>query len=337
MAVHCLLIALLVVSSAFVKEPPKENVRFIKIFDASRIKLTDDETTGGGSPEAAPAVTPAAQQTVIQPVAAPPQPEPAKPKPVEPEPEPARPVVKPDPEPAKPVVKPEPERPKPTKPKPDLTAKTAKEPKKTVEDKKPEKPEPEKHVIKPNLTTRKTTVDPDAERRRKEKVEQARRERQEQRERERAEAEAQRKYSIALAEAQSKARQISAARQQAVQGVIGNVEKNLSGGANVEMPGPGGEAFVNYGEFIWSMYYQAWQTPEERPGVRPVRTEIVVNRDGNVISANIIGKSGDPAMDKSVRQALDRVRKFPPFPEGAKDATRTFRITFTLKGKHQLG
>src|SRR2546430_6946444 len=49
LAAHGLLLAILVVGSAFVKPPPKpEPTRFIKLFDAS--KITDDETQGGGNP-----------------------------------------------------------------------------------------------------------------------------------------------------------------------------------------------------------------------------------------------------------------------------------------------
>jgi TonB family protein len=63
----------------------------------------------------------------------------------------------------------------------------------------------------------------------------------------------------------------------------------------------------------------------------------VVARDGRILSSSVIRASGDAQLDKSVRQALDRVTKLPAFPEGAKDAQRTFRINFELKSKRQFG
>ena len=126
-------------------------------------------------------------------------------------------------------------------------------------------------------------------------------------------------------------------RQAALSGIVGKVDTGLARTTNIEMPGPGGEAFINYADLIWAKYYREWQRPEDRPVRSPVKVEITVTRDGRIISANITSPSGDAALDKSVRQVLDRVRTLPPFPEGAKDAQRTFNIQFILKSKRQFG
>ncbi len=341
-AVHLLLLALLIVSSAFVKPPPPpEKVHFIKVFNA---KLTDEETTGGGgNPDAGPPAQ------AIEPVAAPVQPAPTliqptpAPLPATPPPEAKKPT--PDPEPPKPRETkplPEPVKPKPKiTPKPKVAAKPEekKEPEKKEPEPKPKpKPEPAKprHVIVPDLTTRKVaSVDPEIQRKKIQQAEKARREAEERAEAE--EREQTRAYNASVAAANAQARRIADARRAAVEGAVGNITSGISGSTLVEMPGPGGEAFVNYSEYIWSKYYAAWRTPEERGGASSVRVEIVVARDGRVISADIIKRSGDAALDKSVRDALDRVRTLPAFPEGARDLTRTFKINFTLKAKRQLG
>ena len=85
-------------------------------------------------------------------------------------------------------------------------------------------------------------------------------------------------------------------------------------------------------------YDQAWIDPEEvSDDDATVEVKVVIARDGRVISDSIIKRSGIPALDKSVQNALDRVEKLPPFPEGAKEAQRTFIINFNLKAKRLLG
>jgi periplasmic protein TonB len=319
---HLLLLAILVVGSAFVKAPPKpENVHFVKLFDAS--KITDDETQGGGNPDATPPAQliqqpapPIVQEPPIQ-VQEPPK---TKPKTVDPTPEPKQPtpkpqVKKPKPEPTPKVVK----NPNATKivPKNQLTEKT--------------EPKPDKPKIDVNLTVKTAKDDPEAKRRQEERL------RAEQQERERREEQRREDMRIRM-QAIEQANRDHRERMDKLAGIVGNLENKMSSGTVVEMPeGPGGAAFINYTEYIWSKYYQAWQTPEDRNISTPVRVEIVVARDGRVISANIIGRSGDSVLDNSVRQALDRVRKLPAFPETSKDMQRTFKISFSLNVKNRRG
>lgn len=126
-------------------------------------------------------------------------------------------------------------------------------------------------------------------------------------------------------------------------GAVDSIRRNLSSGITVEISGggvggTGGEAYANYSQAIRSRYNQAWIDPEEVADLSlTVRTRINIARDGRVLSAQIIAASGNSAMDKSVQQALDRVRYVDPFPESSKDLERIFLIKFNLKAKRLLG
>jgi TonB family protein len=341
---HALLFVLIIVGSAFVKPPPKPDaVHIVHIFDAS--KITDDETQGGGNPNVPSDATPPAplpptvvQQPLAQPVEPPVRiPEPVKKvePPPAPTPKPKREVkAEPPPEAKKETVKPEPVKKETAKivkndkgrkivPKERLTEKPVETP--HVEPPKP------KHQVEVNLdVVKKATPDPEIERLRQ----QRQREIKEAKEREEAaRREEARAQMLAIDQANRERKQLLAA----VSGVVGNVQTGLARTTNVEMPGPGGEAFINYADLIYATYYQAWQTPEGRDVRTPVKVEIVVARDGRVLSSTVIRSSGDAQLDRSVRQALDRVTKLKAFPEGAKDLQRTFRISFELKSKRQFG
>jgi TonB family protein len=319
-AAHGLLLALVVVGSAFVKAPAKpENVQMIRIFPTS--KITDDETQGGGNPNVpSDAVPPPVQAPVI------PQPAPQiNQEPPVKEPTPPKPQVKtPVTEPRKPQVKkpPKVETPKVVKnpnatkivPKANLT----------------EKVDPVKPKIEVDLTVKTAKADPNLERQKQERERAIR----EARKREEEERQAAIRAQMLAVEAANRERKQTLA---AISGIVGKVDTGLARTTNIEMPGPGGEAFINYADLIWTKYYQAWIAPDTRDVRNPTRVEIVVNRDGRVISSRIIKGSGDAQLDKSVRQALDRVTKLPAFPPGATDAQRTFRINFELKSKRQFG
>ena len=71
----------------------------------------------------------------------------------------------------------------------------------------------------------------------------------------------------------------------------------------------GGEAFVNYDTAIFNAYYRAWVTPDGTThNLAVTDAKIVVQRDGTVTFAEIVNKSGDAAIDRSVQRALDAVR-----------------------------
>jgi TonB family protein len=324
---HGLLLALLVVSSAFVKAPSKqEPVHFVKIFRDS--KITDDATQGGGNPNVPSDATPPPAQPIVQPPAQPLVQEPL-PK-IETPPTPKVQRVEPPPQ-TKETKQEKKKQPKQETPK--ITEnKNAKRiiPKPNLTEKPQDAPKPPKHEIEVNLDIKKATPDPNVEKLKQERLRAAKEERLRQ-EKERQAQERARQEAIDQANREYKR------TMEALGNIVGKVENKMSTGVSIDAPGPGGEAFINYADLIWTKYYQAWQTPEARDVRNPVRVEIVVAKDGRVISANIIKPSGDSQLDRSVRQALDRVSKLPAFPPGATDPQRTFRINFELKSKRQFG
>ena len=146
-------------------------------------------------------------------------------------------------------------------------------------------------------------------------------------------------------EARRRERELTLARQRAAKqiesrlsGAVKSLKENFSAGTTIEMPGPGGEAYANYSQVVKSMYDRAWIDPEDvTDESATVQVKVVVNRDGTLKSDSIVQRSGIPALDKSVQNALDRVRQLPHFPDGAKEGERIFIINFNLKAKRLIG
>jgi len=66
-----------------------------------------------------------------------------------------------------------------------------------------------------------------------------------------------------------------------------------------------------------------------------VPVEVVIARDGHIVSQRILTRSGNAAMDRSVQRALDKVKAsgLNPFPPGTRDDEKTFNIKFNLKSR----
>ncbi len=122
-------------------------------------------------------------------------------------------------------------------------------------------------------------------------------------------AEASEKQKAALQAYRSAVEQRSAA----LNGVLARLDKGLSTGTAIEMPGPGGEAFANYGLSVRNAYDSAWSAPADAPeDSAKVQIKVVIARDGQIVSGTIIRKSGNANLDKSVQRALNSVKRFPP-------------------------
>jgi periplasmic protein TonB len=140
----------------------------------------------------------------------------------------------------------------------------------------------------------------------------------------------------AKAQADAKAAQKELAK--AIGQVRENMRQGFTSGTAVEVSGPGGEAYASYRSFVFAAYDNAWTIhPDVANDESAVLTKIVVHRTGRIISAEIVRRSGNVAIDKSVQRALDTVRSLPPFPEAARDQERTFTIEFNLKAKRLIG
>jgi TonB family protein len=143
-------------------------------------------------------------------------------------------------------------------------------------------------------------------------------------------------------EAEAKARAAEKAAQDRLAKQLGKVRENLrqgfSSGTAVEVSGPGGEAYASYRSFVFAAFDNAWVVdPDFADDDSSVVARVVVHRTGRIISAEISQKSGLPALDKSVRRALEAVRSLPPFPETTRDQERTFVIEFSLKARRLVG
>jgi TonB family protein len=143
----------------------------------------------------------------------------------------------------------------------------------------------------------------------------------------------------AQAEAQARER---AARAQHTAEIFKEASSRLAsgfaGGTAIEVPGPGGAAYANYAQLVKAAYDDAWKVSDEMTDNNSVATvTVVIGRSGDVITAQITTRSGNPALDRSVQRAIDKVRFIAPFPTSAKEAERTFTIEFNLKTKRAFG
>ena len=131
-----------------------------------------------------------------------------------------------------------------------------------------------------------------------------------------------------------------AQRRQLAGSIVRSLKENLSSGTTVEMPGPGGggPTYANYKQVVGSIYFQAWIVPDDVDAdAATAVASVTILKSGDVLSASITKSSGNKAVDRSVQATLDRVRFIAPFPEGSKDAQRTFTINFNLKAKKAIG
>lgn len=129
----------------------------------------------------------------------------------------------------------------------------------------------------------------------------------------------------------SKAQDRAARRSAALEQVLGKLENGMSGSTRIESLGPGGAAFAGYGIFVRQEYEKNWITPAAGRDDEPVvQVQVTIAKSGKVLRTKILKRSGHGYLDRSVQQVLDRVRTFPPFPEGTTDQERDFIVNFNL-------
>jgi len=123
-----------------------------------------------------------------------------------------------------------------------------------------------------------------------------------------------------------------------LQGAIGGLKSGLSSPITIDTPGAGASAFLSYGAEIVSRYERNWLVPADAiEDNSVVQIVVTIARDGHVIDARVVRPCGRAVVDKSVRETLQRVRVFPPFPAGSTDEQRTFNVDFNLKAKRSAG
>jgi TonB family protein len=117
---------------------------------------------------------------------------------------------------------------------------------------------------------------------------------------------------------------------------IGRLSSSLGKDTAVQISsgGDGGEAAANYRDVVASIYHAAWNQPASlNDDSASVVVSVTIGRDGRVLHHEITKPSGNPVMDRSIENTLDNVTDIAPFPEGSKDAERTYSITFNLSAK----
>lgn len=115
---------------------------------------------------------------------------------------------------------------------------------------------------------------------------------------------------------------------------IAGIRGGVAGSTEIKLAGPGGGG-IPYGNFLSAVkkvYWDAWSVPDGVPNVT-VKVTVTIARDGTVISSRIIDNSGNATVDRSVQDALDRVKFAAPLPEGAKEDERTVTINFNTESK----
>ena len=129
----------------------------------------------------------------------------------------------------------------------------------------------------------------------------------------------------------------SAQQARALRKAIKNLKQNFSASTTVDMPGNSSVAYANYASAVKSVYEQAWLLPNSIANDNEnVKVTVTIANDGTVISARIIGSSGDDVLDASVQKTLERVTFVAPFPEGSTDKQRTYTINFNPQLKRML-
>ncbi|MCB1127611.1 MAG: TonB C-terminal domain-containing protein, partial [Verrucomicrobiae bacterium] len=126
---------------------------------------------------------------------------------------------------------------------------------------------------------------------------------------------------------------------EALNNSINRLQSQFQTQISFSIPGSGGASYANYGAYVRTIYDRNWREPAGSVEGNPtVKARIVIARDGKVVSSEIVDRSGQPAMDRSIQELLGRIQNIGrSFPDGAKDDQRSFILTFNLKSKLGLG
>ncbi len=349
---HALLFVIIIVAPAFLPEKPHLHTPVLNLVNArdldAILRAAEAPPTPAPIPSPAPAPVPSAPApvpavpAVVEPAPAPKVVEPPRPPPTPKQVDPPKVVVKATPPPTPKAPKDLPKRetvkeptPKTAKVEPrplPVTAKGKEAPTKK-DAKKSKEPEPpptktasaKSAVTKPaikladtsHLTSRHAEEDTKAK--------------------QKADAE-ERDQSVAAARAAQQAHLQHVAKMKAI---LGGVQGGLSSPVDINIAaggGPNAAAFLDYGQMMVHIYEQMWLVPPNlSDSLAIVGVTVTVARNGRVLEWQLPKPSGNSAIDKSVRETLQKVIQFEPFPAGFREAQRTFNIDFNLKAKRTTG
>lgn len=147
------------------------------------------------------------------------------------------------------------------------------------------------------------------------------------------------------AQADAEARALADARRRAAAQIgraVSSLREGLSSSAEIDMPGPGtgGVPYANFLQAVQSVYARAWQgrvpdgaTDKDTDAI----ASVTIARDGSVISAIITRSSGNAAVDRAVRDVLERVKYAAPLPESSTENERSVSIKFKVNTGQSAG
>jgi len=129
---------------------------------------------------------------------------------------------------------------------------------------------------------------------------------------------------------------------QALKSTVSSLRQGLSSSTAIEeMPaGPrgGGVPYANFYDGVKKIYSDAWLLPD---GVTDdsatVTASVTIARNGEVLDAKIVVRSGNTQVDETVAATLRRVRFAVPLPASAKEDQRTVRIKFNVRAQRLIG
>ena len=131
-------------------------------------------------------------------------------------------------------------------------------------------------------------------------------------------------------EAAERARKANAKRQETLNNSISRLSSNLSGSTAVNAP-LGRLAAANYESLIRKKYMDATFHPGAINRDPVVKVRLVISRNGNVLSAQIINNSSVTSWDRAVQKSLDRVKHIAPFPKSISGSKKTFTLNFNSR------
>lgn len=120
---------------------------------------------------------------------------------------------------------------------------------------------------------------------------------------------------------------------------VRNLEKNLSSGTKIDMPGTGTQASASYDAVLRSIYLHAVVAnlpAQVAHNDEHTLVRVTISRDGTVVSSTITSSSGDSAWDNAVQRTLDQVTFVHEFPESWTEQQRTFSLDFNPQVAKEL-
>lgn len=138
-----------------------------------------------------------------------------------------------------------------------------------------------------------------------------------------AAASARRAREQRLASAQSLAARLA--------GAASGVSKNVGATTQIQALGPGGKAYAPYYSYLQATLKREWRKPATSSEQTAQATvQLVIAKDGSLISADLTQRSGVPALDASVEEIFRRVRRFDRLPPDFNEARMIVPVTFVL-------